>query len=262
MNKTKPSATRAPVRALTRGLNILQYVNSVGSAKPVEISKQLNIPRSSVYRLLQTLEEMGYIAFSSSNTSARVTILAASLGDSSQKSSLLCQIAAPLLAEYSDKIIWPMDLSIYNNIEMVIHETTHGRSPMSIDSGMIGYRLPLLRTSAGRAYLGHCGQSERNIIIRHLQKLNHPEDHTYLIEKNLNKMILEVQQNGFGARVAGEFQPKTSSVALPIFKDGIIIGCLSMIWIKTAMSLDEAMATNGDDLKQLVSLIQQALNET
>jgi IclR family mhp operon transcriptional activator len=56
------------VRALVRGLKILRYLNSRGSARPAEVASALDIPRPTVYRLLQTMEEAGYVLFSASDS--------------------------------------------------------------------------------------------------------------------------------------------------------------------------------------------------
>jgi IclR family mhp operon transcriptional activator len=144
------------VRALTHGLEILRHVNRVGACRAGEIAKATGIPRPTVYRLLETLEQQGYVVFSPTSNRVRVTRLAASLGDGFAANSELCQVAGPIFAEYAPKIIWPIDLSTYDNAAMVIQETTHNRSPLSIDRGMTGFRLPMMRTSAGRCYLGLC----------------------------------------------------------------------------------------------------------
>ncbi|MBT6097644.1 MAG: helix-turn-helix domain-containing protein, partial [Marinovum sp.] len=68
------------VRSLTRGLKILRFVNAEGAARPAEISSALGIPRPTIYRLLRTLEEAGYIFFSASDSRARVSPRASGLG--------------------------------------------------------------------------------------------------------------------------------------------------------------------------------------
>lgn len=257
--KNKSTGGRDSVRALTRGLSILRFVNEAGAVKPGEIASSLNIPRPTVYRLLRTLEEEGYVAFSSSNSRVRVTRFAGSLGDGSALNTRLCTIAGPLLSEYAQKIVWPLDLSIYENAAMVIQETTHGRSPMSIDRGMVGYRLPILRTSAGRAYLGHCSEIEKQVVINHVSRLNAPEDRPFLDEKSLTAMLIDVKKDGYASRNAGEFRPKTSSIAWPIVVDGTAVGSISMIWISTAMSLKQAIGQHGDSLCELSQKLQNAL---
>jgi IclR family mhp operon transcriptional activator len=88
------------VRALSRGLNILRFLNRAGAARVAEISLELKLPRSTVYRLLNTLEEEGYVVYSASNSRVRLSPLATALGDSSSMRSRLCQVAAPIIAKW------------------------------------------------------------------------------------------------------------------------------------------------------------------
>jgi DNA-binding transcriptional ArsR family regulator len=146
------------VRAFKRGLDVLHEINRSGGIRAGDVARQLELPRPTVYRLLETLEELGYVARSASDDRFRVTRRASSLGDGYDPGVVICQAAAPYLAELSKILVWPVDLSTYENASMVIQETTHSRSPLSIDRGMIGKRLPVLRTSAGRAYLAACAR--------------------------------------------------------------------------------------------------------
>lgn len=256
---TEPDRKSESVRALTRGLAILRHVNAVGEARPGDIAKALAIPRPSVYRLLQTLEEAGYVVFSGSANLVRVTRLAASLGDGTALTSDLCQAATPLFSEYSARLVWPLDLTVYHDAAMVIHETTHGRSPLSIDRAMIGYRLPVLRTSAGRAYLAFCGAEERDLIIAHLRRLGDPADLPFLDPGWLARMIEDTRARGLALRDAGEFRPQTASIAAPILLEGTVLGCVSMIWIRTAMTSRKAVETCGAPLAEIAARIAAAL---
>ncbi|MCP1742341.1 DNA-binding transcriptional ArsR family regulator [Bradyrhizobium japonicum] len=69
------------VRAFKRGLDVLQEVNRSGGIRAGDVARALDLPRPTVYRLLETLEELGYVARSASDERFRVTRLALSLGD-------------------------------------------------------------------------------------------------------------------------------------------------------------------------------------
>ena len=127
-------------------------------------------------RGLDVLHEVNRFA---SDDRFRVTRRASSLGDGYDPGVVICQAAAPFLADLNKKLVWPVDLSTYENAAMVIQETTHRRSPLSIDRGMIGKRLPMLRTSTGRAYLAACSPRERDVIIAHLRRINEVEDRPF-----------------------------------------------------------------------------------
>jgi len=252
----RSSDHRAGVRAFKRGLDVLQEVNRSGGISAGEVARQLNLARPTVYRLLETLEELGYVARSSTDDRFRVTRRASSLGDGYDPGVLVSQAAAPLLIALSKQLVWPVDLSIYENAAMVIQETTHSRSPLSIDRGMIGKRLPMLRTSAGRAYLAVCDDRERDVIVAHLRRIDDPDDRPFLEPENLAQMIEDTNARGYAKRDAGEFNEKTSSIAVPVKRDDVVFGCISIIWIRTALSLDEAVRTFAGPLREAAAAIR------
>lgn len=139
---------------------------------------------------------------------------------------------------------------------MVIQETTHARSPLSIDRGMIGKRLPILRTSAGRAYLAASAPIERDVIINHLRRIDEADDRRFLEPNRLSRMIAETSHRGYAIRNEGEYNPKTSSIAVPIVRGDVVFGCISIIWIRSAMSLEEAVARYVAPLQQTAAAIQ------
>ena len=181
------------VRALSRGLNILRFLNRAGAARVAEIASELNLPRPTVYRLLNTLEEEGYVVYSGSNSRVRLSPLAAALGDRSSMRSRLCQVAAPIIAKFTDINAWPV-FTTYKDGHMVIEESTHNRSPLSVDKGMEGYSLPMLRSSDGRVYLSACSKHEREIIIELIRAEGLPEDLPFLkknwLDENLTQNTL------------------------------------------------------------------------
>ncbi|MBW6417600.1 DNA-binding transcriptional regulator [Celeribacter sp. PS-C1] len=264
---TKDHATSTPrkalsngsVRSLARGLSILRHVNKVGEARPGEIAKALGIPRPTVYRLLETLEELGYVAFSATSNYVRVTRFAAALGDGYALTSEITQAAGPIFGEYAKRVVWPLDLSVYNNAAMVVQETTHGRSPLSIDRGMTGFRMPVLRTSAGRAYMAFCPDEERNLILDHLRRLNVEEDQPYLEEPMLSHLLDDTRARGFAIRDSGEFRQETASIAVPILSRGVVLGCISLIWIRSAMTTRRAAEDYGAPLREIAEKIAASL---
>jgi len=247
------------VRALSRGLAVLRHINRKGVCKAGEIARDLGLPRPTVYRLLHTLEEEGYVAYSPSSNRVRVTPLAASLGDGFAMTSQICQAAGPVFARYAPEIIWPLDLSIHENAAMVVQETTHDRSPLSIDRGMIGSRLPMLRSSAGRCYLGLCPPAERDLIIEQIRRLADPEDHPYLHDTYLQPMLEAVSARNLATREGAEFRADTASYAVPVWFAGKIVACISVIWIRSALKLNEALEATEPTLRKVSAEISASL---
>lgn len=242
------------VRALQRGLDVLHYVNASGGIRAGTLARLLKLPRPTVYRLLQTLEELGYVERTTLSDLFCVTRKAASLGDGYDAAVPTLQHAGPIILELGKRLVWPVDLTVYENAAMVIQQTTHARSPMSIDYGMTGRRLPILRSSAGRAYVSFCQLAERQVILRHLSHLDEPGDRPFLFPAVLSRMITETRTQKFAIRDGDEFNPRTATLAVPIVRDDKVLGCISVIWIRTAMKSSEAEA-------QFVAPLQEAAAE-
>ncbi len=239
---TKADKPTEGVRSIQRGLDVLREVNRSGGIRASELAQRLDLARPTVYRLLETLEELGYVARSASDDRFRVTRRASSLGDGYDPGIVISETAAPVIGELSKRFVWPIDLTTYENAAMVVQETTHARSPLSIDRGMIGRRLPMLRTSAGRAYLAFCPEAERDIILKHIARVEDPEDQPFLLKNYLEHMLTETRARGFATRLDGEYNSRTSSIAVPIIRDAYVLGSIAIIWIRTALDPQEAVS--------------------
>jgi IclR family mhp operon transcriptional activator len=256
----------AGVRSLRRGLEILAEINRSGSARAGDLARSLGLARPTVYRLLETLEEVGYVARSASDDRFRVTLLAHRLGDGFDRDARLSQVAGPILVELGRALVWPVDLVTCEAGAMVIQETTHDRSPLSIDRGMIGIRLPILRTAAGRTYLAFCAEADRRALIGHLRRLDEAADRPFLAPAALERMIADSVARGYGVRtISDEPIPhtsatKTSSIAVPIRTGDGILGCLTIIWLANAVEMPEAVAQFFGPMHQAAAAIAGNVN--
>ena len=50
-----------PIRSFSRGLAVLSALNRHGSATALTLARESGVPRATVYRLLQTLQDEGYV---------------------------------------------------------------------------------------------------------------------------------------------------------------------------------------------------------
>lgn len=246
------------IRSIQRGLDVLSEVNRSGGIRASDLATRLGLARPTVYRMLETLEQLGYVRRSGSDDRFRVTRKASGLGDGYDPGLLISEAAVPVIGELSRRLLWPIDLTICESAAMVVQETTHAKSPLSIDRGMIGRRLPMLRTSSGRAYLTFCSAAEREIIIKHVSRMNDPDDRPYLQRDYLEKMLAETRARGFGLRADGEYNERTSSIAVPVIKSVNVLGCISIIWIRSALDADEAIEQFAAPMTQAAAQLAAA----
>lgn len=68
-------------------------------------------------------------------------------------------------------------------------------------------------------------------------------------------MIQETAARGYAIRSDGEFNSKTSSIAVPIVRDELVLGCISIIWISTALKVEEAVSQFAAPMQEAASKI-------
>ena len=71
-----------------------------------------------------------------------------------------------MMAEFTREHVWPVSLFTFEAGKMLVRDTTHRLSALSIDYGMVGRRMAMLRTAGGLAYLAFCPDNERKVDPR------------------------------------------------------------------------------------------------
>src|SRR6516164_4468401 len=201
------------VRALERGLAVLAAMNRHKVASVAELARETRLPRPTVYRLLETLGRAGFVSHSGAADRFCLSRKVRTLSDGFVEDAWITDIATPLMAAFTAAHVWPVSLMTLEEGRMLIRETTHPASSLSIDYGMVGRRLPMLRTAAGRAYLAFCPANERRTILDML-------DHSPLTEDRYDRRRVLAMLRGIGAQGYAvqdrEINPKTSGISVPI----------------------------------------------
>lgn len=235
------------VRSVRRAFVVLQALNRSNGTRPQQLADAIGIPRSTVYRMLETLQDLGFVARSPSDDTWHVTLLVRSLSDGFVDDVWIRQCALPVMETLCRELLWPIDLHTYEVDCVVVRESTHRSSPFSIDHGMVGARLPLLLTSSGRAHLAFCPDGEREAILERLRRSERDEDRAAGDDLWIGHLLEATRKRGFGLR-AGEFRPHTNSLSMPVTVDGRVLALLTVIWIASAMPLEAAIGKLRDPM--------------
>lgn len=244
-----------PVRALERGLAILEVVNLRDGMNTLEIADRSNLTRPTTYRLLETLQHLGFVEQSQSDGSWRPTLRCHLLSAGFLDKAWIGQVAMPEMVALGAEILWPVDLVTYSEAAMLVRESTHKASPFSFDVGMVGTHLPMLLTAGGRAYLSFCPEEERKQILEIMRNSGRIE-HAYAHDPKYIEMIVgKTLERGYGFR-AEEFKSHTVSISMPIRKADRPIACLTIISLKSAISLEEQARKFAEPLRRTCDRIE------
>jgi len=252
------------VQGLSRGLAILHAINlsPEGWASIAELSASTGLHRTTVRRLLETLQAEGYVRRSASDDSYRLNQKIRQLSDGFTDDEWISEIANPVLGELLQKVVWPSDLCTLDGDSMLVRETTHRFSPLSFHRAMIRQRMPVLFTSAGRAYLAYCSSEERQQILRLLAAGNDEQANFARNRILVEQMLEKVRRVGYATN-DGEWnlQLKISAISVPVRHNGTALASINVVFLKKAMSVAEAVERYLPELNLAVEKIEIRLNE-
>ncbi len=260
MARRSSQARDGGVRALERGLALLIAMNRRKLPSVVELARDTRLPRPTVYRLLETLNRAGFVTRSSPADRFCLTPKVRSLSDGFLDDGWIAEIAAPLMAQVTRELVWPAALMTFEQGRMLVRETTHEASVLSIDHGMVGRSLPMLRTAAGRCYLAFCSSNERRAILEMLAHSEISENQGARERARVGALLDAIRTKGFAVQDR-EINPKATGMAIPIRAGARILGCLSLIWISSALTIAEAEQQLLPPLWSIAQRIETAVRE-
>jgi IclR family transcriptional regulator, mhp operon transcriptional activator len=245
---------------LERGLALLLAMNRRKFPSVVELAGDTRLPRPTVYRLLETLNRAGFVMRSSPADRFCLTSKVRALSDGFLEENWIAEVAAPLMAQFTRELVWPAALMTFEQGRMLVRETTHEASVLSVDHGMVGRALPMLRTAGGRCYLAFCSANERRAILSMLAHSKGPDSNAARETKRIAALLDAVRAGGFAIQDR-EVNPKTTGMAVPIRVGTRVLGCLSLIWISSALTIAEAEQQLLPPLRSVAHCIEGAVRK-
>jgi IclR family mhp operon transcriptional activator len=231
-----------PIRALMRGLDALTVLNLRDGATISEIVQDIRLPRTTVYRILGTLCDAGFVYRDATDDRYRLTILVRGLSDGFDDEAWVTQIAKPFIYELSREIVWPVAIATPSGTTMLVRETTDHSSPLTTARYSAGYRVPMLTSATGLAYLAHCPVGQRDTLIDILARTNKPEDRLARRRAELLQSLDEVSTRGYAT--ANHTRSATDDIAMsvPLTLSDRGLACLTTRFAVAAMPLPVAVS--------------------
>ena len=245
------------VRALARGLDLLRELNQVGRARPRELSVKTGIDRTTVYRLLETLEREGYVARTTDDYYT-LTLAVRHLSEGFTDVDWIVGVVAPELGNLLPKVLWPTDFGTFEGGAMIIRETTHRFSRFSIHRSMVGKTRAVLRTAMGRAVLAALDDEERELMLRVIATSGQPDAGEARDKKYITAIVQDVRAQGYASAV-GVTEEHISAIALPVRQAKTVVGALNLIFFRKAMTPAEAAKRYLHHMQKCVSDIESKL---
>ena len=217
MTQTNPSETGSEkyvVPALERGLRLLQeFGRDSRTLGAPELARRLELPRATVFRMLNTLEGMGFLERIDGGTEYRLGMAVLRLGFEYLSSLELTELGQPVIARLCDEISYPCNIVVRDNRSIVYVAKVTPPRPLA-SAVHVGTRLAAHGTVFGRVLLLDFSLAELRTLYpeEHLESFSERTPRTTLELFNLVQADLE---RGF---VLGEgfFEASISTVAAPV----------------------------------------------
>ncbi len=249
-----------PIRALIRGLDALTVLNLRNGATVSEIAQEIKLPRTTTYRILETLSHAGYVYRDDHDDRYRLTIMVRGLSDGFDDEAWVTQIARPYLYSLCSEIVWPVGIASLSGTTMLVRETTDHASPLAVERFSAGFRVPLLTTAIGRIYLAFCSQTQRESLLEILARSNRDEDKLAKNKAELQKILTDARAQGYATAIHPRRISEQVSIAVPIIVDDRVLATIAVRFAATAVPLKLALERFLPKLKDTATRISQTLH--
>jgi len=240
-----------PIRALLRGLDALTVLNLRGSATVSEIAHEVRLPRTTVYRILETLCEAGFVNRDADDDRYRLTIMVRSLNDGFDDEAWVTLVAKPFLRELGRDIVWPVSIATLLGTAVMVRDTTDHESPLAVERYSAGFREHLLTSAAGRAYLAFCPAPQREVLIELLARSGQEEDKLARSPRtDLQRVLAETKAQGYATTCCTRRILEEISLSVPVMVDDRVLACLTVRFASSALPLKTGIERLFPKLRQ------------
>lgn len=232
-----------PIRSVSRAIAVLQAINRSGSITMMEIAQASSVPYPTACRIVQTLVHEGLVEREDSRKRYRPTAMVQTLSHGYQGHGELVQATRPHIAALTRTIGWPISLSTHVGSSMLLRDSTHSLTSLCFNEYHPGYAMPILDCAAGLVHLAFCEDEERRTILEHLAFID-GQNYEHLLQLAREGLLDTVAEQGYATRDFNRFTlnpGKTSSIAVPLMKDGEIAGALTVAFFASSIAMRDAV---------------------
>lgn len=227
MPKRRAPAPIALVSAVVRVFSVLERMSRERSVGLEELSREIGLAKPTVYRFLQTLQELGYVRRDERDKWA-MTLKLFNVGSRALDHLDLYSAARPTAERLSE------DLG--ETVHMGVLEGDSGVYVLKIESkytirmfSRVGRRIPLYCTSIGKVLLAYMAEDERRELLKDI-KLVAFTPKTIVAREALDCELERIRSEGL-AHDDEEHEEGIRCIGAPIFDyTGSIVAAMSASW--------------------------------
>lgn len=205
------------VNSIVKAVRVLDLLKNNGPLSYIEILKQIALPKSTLFKILFTLESEELVRRDLASGRYQLGVRLIEWGSGARAQLEIRKIALPFMQDLSEALKCTIHLAVVSNGEVLPIESFESGStswPHHIFHGGVGIPAPLHATAAGKAILAFMSRDEirRTINNQGLQKYT---DATITEFDQLDAALAEIRRLGYAVSNSEHFE-MVRGVAAPI----------------------------------------------
>lgn len=189
-----------------------------------QAARMLDVPRSTAYRLLRSLEAGGFLIYDASRQSYRLSLSVARLGQVALAGVDLRSVARPRLRRLVSETGESAFLLVAEGRSAVVIDTIASDAPLRL-TYPVGTPWPLHAGASNLVLLAHLPEETVAEVLS--APLPRVTPRTIIDPRRLRAELARIRRRGF-AHSEGELTPGIVGVAVPILSGGQLMGALAV----------------------------------
>ena len=227
--------SEAVIQPIARAFNVLRALNRRPYATLQQLHDDTALPKPTIHRILVTLRQEGYIARDPVRSIYRLTAKVRNLSSGFGERSLITDIGADIITAVTREIRWPLAIGTLDGTEVVVRYSTMPDSPYAVRNTTVDHRHSLLETAMGMAYLAHCSQEERELLLNEVSKsgtsaAKMARDATFVAH-----ILRQTRERGFAVR-EGSHRDESATIAVPVLSADHVTGVISLTMFRNCLT--------------------------
>ena len=213
------------VQSVDRAVTVMEFLSRNGWSGVTEIANELDIHKSTAYRLLITLRDRGLVEQDAATEKYRLGFGLVLLASAVRADLDILRCARPICEHLSEQARETVTVAILERDDaVVIHQTISRASALNVD--WTGRHTPLHATAAGKIFLAHMPDDQRDHVLE--RPLERFTKNTIVDPAVLRDHIQTIQDKGYAYTVE-ELEVGLNAVGAPIrCAEGAVVGAVSV----------------------------------
>lgn len=202
------------IGALSKACLLIEMLSTKKSWELSDLCKAVGLPKTTVHRMLLTLEDNGYVVQEKQRGEYCLSFKLFSIGSRMLQHSSLVDIARPYCRELLDAVDETVNLCVVSGTEMLVVDKQVTSQMLRQDS-IIGSSFPLFQSASGKIFLAFADEAETQKVLALIRQQS-PSLHSEQVLRDLHSELEQVRRTGLAYDYEEVFKG-VRCVAAPIY---------------------------------------------